>query len=378
MTGRLMSLPREMQPEAIVSGYVFKAIRESLGMTQEALAQRLRVDTNTIQAWETNRRPLTATQVARLMGLRLRLSSLGATNTMLDALDSSIRADQILTYVLSTPLRSIEPLDHPFAVWLLPRSVAEMLSWPITGLRPTALGDVLPARRRGPVASRPVLSAVQRTLFFEHFINAAEASLTVSDPEDVGAVLLRQQAYYQLGWNADASMPDWFQRAQRVDDAAHYVHGWSPRWLAARSLAVALTRRGQLQPLTDFIETAFVNDTCENADLHYWAYWAGDIQLPIHHKSLDSLIRHRQPWLANRLLRRMADNLGASNTCLDLYIRSLSILVTRPAATLVLGHDRALKASLQDRVTQLLDGPPIVSRPARLHLDRIHSSLTVE
>jgi transcriptional regulator with XRE-family HTH domain len=371
-------LAGEIQPEAIVSGYVFKTIRESLGLTQDALAQCLCVDTSTIQAWETNRRPLTATQVAKFMGLRLRLSSLGATNSMLDALDSAIRADQILTYVLTTPLQGIEPLDHPLAIWLLPRAVAEMLSWPITGLRPTALDVALPAKRRGPVAPRPVLSAVQRTAFFEHFINAADASLAVPDPEGVSAVLLRQQAYYQLGWNADPSMHDWFRRAQRVDGAAHYVDGWSPKWLAARSLAVALTRCGQLQPLTDFIKTAFVDETCENADLNYWAYWAGDIQLPVHHKSLDSLIRHRQPWLANRLLRRMVDNLRPSNTCLDLYIRSLSILLTRPAATLVLGYDPALQASLRDRVTQLLDGPLAVSPPARLQLDRIQSSLAVK
>jgi transcriptional regulator with XRE-family HTH domain len=369
-----MKLLGEIQPEAIVSGYVFKTIRESLGLTQDALAQCLCVDTSTIQAWETNRRPLTATQVAKFMGLRLRLSSLGATNSMLDALDSAIRADQILTYVLTTPLQNIEPLDHPLAIWLLPRAVAEMLSWPITGLRPTALGAAMHARRRGPVAPQPILSAAQRTAFFEHFINAADASLAMRDPRDVSAVLLRQQAYYQLGWNADVSMDAWFQRAQRVDGAPHQVYGWSPRWLAVRSLAVAFTRRGQLQALTDFIETAFVDEACENADLNYWAYWAGDIQLPIHHKNLNSLVRYRQPWLANRLLRRMADNLIPSNTCLDLYIYSLSMLITRPAATLVLGHDAALRASLRDRVTRLLDTPQVVGRPARASLGRIQSA----
>jgi hypothetical protein len=40
--------------DGVISGYVFKLVRETLGLTQEALAELLAVDTNTIQGWETD------------------------------------------------------------------------------------------------------------------------------------------------------------------------------------------------------------------------------------------------------------------------------------------------------------------------------------
>src|ERR1700704_3971749 len=55
--------------QGLISGYVLKLTRESLGLTQEALADRLRVDKHTVQAWESGRRPMGATQVAGFVDL---------------------------------------------------------------------------------------------------------------------------------------------------------------------------------------------------------------------------------------------------------------------------------------------------------------------
>ena len=44
--------------EGRISGYVLKVIRESIGQTQEQLAERLGVSAATIQGWESGRRPL--------------------------------------------------------------------------------------------------------------------------------------------------------------------------------------------------------------------------------------------------------------------------------------------------------------------------------
>jgi transcriptional regulator with XRE-family HTH domain len=56
--------------EGRISGYVLKVIRESLGHTQERLAERLGVSAATIQGWESGRRPLMAMSVGNLMALR--------------------------------------------------------------------------------------------------------------------------------------------------------------------------------------------------------------------------------------------------------------------------------------------------------------------
>ncbi len=42
--------------EGRVSGYVFKIVRESAGLTQQQLAADLRVSPATIQGWESGRR----------------------------------------------------------------------------------------------------------------------------------------------------------------------------------------------------------------------------------------------------------------------------------------------------------------------------------
>jgi DNA-binding transcriptional regulator YiaG len=50
--------------EGRISGYVLKVIRESLGQTQERLAERLGVSAATVQGWESGRRPLMAMAVS--------------------------------------------------------------------------------------------------------------------------------------------------------------------------------------------------------------------------------------------------------------------------------------------------------------------------
>ena len=45
--------------DGIITGYLLKQIRQFAGLSQEGLAERLGVDTNTVQGWETGRRSLT-------------------------------------------------------------------------------------------------------------------------------------------------------------------------------------------------------------------------------------------------------------------------------------------------------------------------------
>jgi len=70
--------------EGRISGYVLKVIRESLGQTQEQLAERLGVSAATVQGWESGRRPLMAMPAGNLMALRAELRGLGAAPALLD------------------------------------------------------------------------------------------------------------------------------------------------------------------------------------------------------------------------------------------------------------------------------------------------------
>jgi DNA-binding transcriptional regulator YiaG len=59
----------QRQRSGIITGFVFKLIRGSLGKTQEQLAELLEVDRNTPQGWETGRRPLPRASAATLIHL---------------------------------------------------------------------------------------------------------------------------------------------------------------------------------------------------------------------------------------------------------------------------------------------------------------------
>src|SRR6266480_1090440 len=89
--------------EGRISGYVLKVIRESLGQTQERLAERLGVSAATVQGWESGRRPLMAMPAGNLMALRAELRGLGAAPALLDALTQGLEADLFVGEVLATP-----------------------------------------------------------------------------------------------------------------------------------------------------------------------------------------------------------------------------------------------------------------------------------
>jgi hypothetical protein len=109
--------------EGRISGYVLKVIRESLGHTQERLAERLGVSAATIQGWESGRRPLMAMPAGNLMALRSEFRSLGAAPALLDALTQGWK--RISSSARSLPLRTIKhvPADICSAAgWSLGRS----------------------------------------------------------------------------------------------------------------------------------------------------------------------------------------------------------------------------------------------------------------
>jgi hypothetical protein len=239
-----------------------------------------------------------------------------------------------------------------------------MLAWPFTGRLPTALQGVSPPTRRGPVAALPALSPAERRAFFDHYRAAAERSLLTRDRTDMGGVLLRRQAYYQLAWSTDGDARSWLEHAEREEQRGlGRVHGWSPSWVAARSLAVARARVGDREPLADFIRTGFDHDQCEYANLNYWAYWVGETASTEHADVF--MTTDLGQWTGIHILPRMEQRLVPRNECIDLYIHSIWALFRRSTVPFLLLADTALWKSLRERIETLLDEPNMSQQSRR-------------
>jgi transcriptional regulator with XRE-family HTH domain len=99
-----------------VSGFLLKLIRESAGLTQVQLAEKLAVDVASVQGWESGRRSLTALRAADLVRLRSRLLREGAQRTLLAMLEDAVLADVIIAEQcrlatnssMSTSIRSVQ------------------------------------------------------------------------------------------------------------------------------------------------------------------------------------------------------------------------------------------------------------------------------
>jgi hypothetical protein len=338
----------------LISGYVLKLTRESVGLTQESLAEKLEVDKHTIQAWESGRRPLGATRVRGFVDLRNRLRALGAAASLVDSLSAAMEADYVLGHMLRTDAGAIDPCSHPLAGWVLPRAVSELIAWAMTGQAPPALAELMKARRRGPVATGPTVSASQRAAFFEHIRLAAEEALS-AQPAQPRRLLLRRQAYYQAGWATQAEMKNWLEAMQRQEQllSPREESGWSPQWVTERSLAVALSRFGDREALWRYLRTGFCSDQCEVANLHYWAYWIGE-SAGTHHEDA-FMARDPGPWTGVMVARRLADSLVPGNSCVDLYVHTLWALLKRPIGPYLVETDRTFCASVIKGSERLLD-----------------------
>jgi transcriptional regulator with XRE-family HTH domain len=364
------SRPRRRDCEGAISGYVLKLIRESVGHTQEGLARQLHVDSQTVQGWESSRRPLTATRSSALVDLRRRLRALGAEPDLLESLNHAMEADFLLSYALSAGPEEIQPDDHPLARWVLPRAVSEMLAWPFNGQAPERTRGRLGATvRRGPVADGPVLSTPDRAAFFEHFRAVAERSLRRSDFMRTEALLLRRQAYYQLARARDPAVSGWLDSVEHeeVRRLPRAFDRWVPSWVAARSLAVARCRCGDREALSDFIATGFESDECRRANLHYWAYWFGEAGPTAH--ADDFMLSATPPGTSERLARRLEEQLVPGNPCLDLYAHSLWALLKRHDGDL-LSRDCDLRRRLAQRAPVLLDSADLSSQ-SRAELEEV-------
>ena len=350
----------------IVAGYVLRLARESIPLTQEAATQDLEVDLGTVQGWESGRRPLSNVRAGALLDLRRRLAALGADQRLLALLEPAMDADRILTAALRP---AASPADHPLAHWVQNREAATMLAWALRGITPPAVPALPVRRRRGPVPAGPVLAAPDRDAFFSHLRVTVESAQIAGER----AFLLRRQALYLASYDPRDDAQDWAADAMRGMRSSLSVRGFGERWIEARTTATVAARQGDPELLQDFIGNALANDDAgEFANLQYWAYWLG--ALPPDQPD-DAFMRDSPGstrWNPVELLRLLTDGLHDAPGTVDLYVHSISALLT--AHPWVALADPALAIRVAHRTQRLLDGT-IISPRSRQDLNKVQYRL---
>lgn len=337
----------------LVAGITLRAIRESLGLTQEQLAGELGVDPNTVKGWETGRRPLIATSGRTFVALRRQLLSLGARGHTVEHLNTALDADLFVAQVLEG--EDVSPLGS----WVATRSWSDLLAW--------VLADKPPALLRSSLRQVPgsALPAGQRARFFEVIRTAAERT----HAETPQAMLLRRQVYYMAAWDPSRDGRDWLAAMERRELARiRRAGGWSPAWPLLRSTAVARACQGDPTLLHDFIAHHLNDDVCEAANLNYWSYWVEESTGTA--TTDEFMAADLGPWRGATLLQHLTDGLSADVPYVSLSIHAAASLVRRRSELLM--HDPDLARRLRARATVLLDSGVDIPTHVRRDLENIH------
>lgn len=330
-----------------VAGHLLRQIRDQLGLTQEALAERLAVPVNTLKSWETGRRPIGQVKVATLNLLRRTLLRLGAAPRLLDRLDTAVDVDLFIHDVLH---EQTTPGEHRLAHWVSTRDWNDMLAAAVT---PNG-------------APQGQLAPVDRRRFYDVIRDTADR-VTSTTPS---GILLRRQVYFLAARDDSAPGRDWLAAAERRElRDMRRVDGWTPTWVAGRSVAVARACQGDPDQLQHFIAHRIVgDDLCEAANLNYWAHWIGETGVDA--VTDEFMAADLGTWRGARLLGHLTAGLRAGTPYLALSIHTLwALLERRPY---LLHDDMTVTDELRWRIQTLLDNPPPhMGEQARRELDQL-------
>ncbi len=372
-------IDRSLTPssDGLITGYVLKLARESVGLSQPALADQLGVDAHTLQSWETGRRSMAGTNVRDFVQLRLRLLTLGADPLLVESLDAALAADHILAYILQSDPERSDPTRHPLATLLLPWGVSNMLAWPLIGSPPATLANVQPRiARRGPVSPAPLLARADQLRFFEYLRLTGDKLRHSAAADHDHRALFTHQAYYRLGWQRTPASTRWLQQTSQAHRSQpEWASRWSEEWLAVRALALALASHGDPEPLRYFIAHGHQTDAAQFANLNYWAYWVGEITSPQHSHHFMPSGEVFSTWSGTALLAHLVRRLDDTNTSVELNIHSIGALLARPVTRHFVEHDAELLALLNQASERLLTTPGFLSAHAQRELTQLRNGL---
>ncbi|MGW6531152.1 helix-turn-helix domain-containing protein [Streptomyces venezuelae] len=351
----------ERSRAGVISGYVFRLIREQLGHTQDAFAETFGVSLDTIAGWESGRRPLTSVPVGQMLVHRHRLMRLGTGPGLLAALERAMEADVLLAGALADggPTEA-----SPLGAWVMQRDLVEVLTWPLNGVAPAPVRKLPPPKRprRGPVPTAPDLPSEDRKRFFTRMRETAEQARGGNN------FLLRRQALYLAGFDDAPDTSDWLARQQKLvrpDD-------WLTGWLNSRSVAAVQARQGDRDRMAHFItRTLGGDDAAEVANLNYWAYWLGETP---HIQMSDDFIASPAPgpWHGQLMLDHLVRGLTPRHGFFDLNVHTLwALLAARPN---LLRAPSAAGTALRSRLPVMLDDLQLSGR-ARRELEGIRYAI---
>jgi transcriptional regulator with XRE-family HTH domain len=339
----------------VVSGFLFKLLRGSIGCTQADLAERLGVDNNTIQGWESGRRPLAAMRAVELVRLGRQMTHLGAPAGAVSLLATAVTADEFLTTAVRAGDSHIPLFDNPLANMVHRRDFVALVTWPFTGIVPSPLRHLPMPKARGPVTDRPQLPAGLRRRFFDQMMVSADTAGNDGN-------LIRRQATYLLGFDDSAASTAWLA-AQHERTAVRSIDSHDvPAGILSRSASLALARQGDLDPVRHFIQGTLSEDKQMLGALTYWAYWLGEI--PETYSDDDSMLTNTGDlWSGRRLIEHLITHLSDATNA-EMNIHSLLGLVM--ARRGLLESDPALRRRTIVAIDQA-DGETL-SRHARSEL----------
>jgi len=330
-------------PVGAITGSVLKLARLSAGLSQEALAELLGVSLDTVQGWESGRRPMPATRASALVDVRYELVTADANADLVAALDPAMQADWLIGQTLEPSARA-----HPLARLVTTRRVHDLLVWALVGRRPLWLPS--PAANglgRGPVPAGPALGAAERGAVFERLRDLAERT----DGRQEAGLQLRRQAAYLAAIDPAPDTAAWLDQLPRAEAASR--DGWSPAWVAARSRAITIASRGDPDPLRWFIDHALAgDDQLEGAQLAWNAHYYGEVSASQHSDSF--MVADLPAWHGDQLLRWLAGRLDPACGYVDLVthtlwalLRSRHYLASSPAADGLADRVEALRGTAE-------------------------------
>lgn len=302
----------------VISGYLLKLMRGAIGCTQVDLAERLGVDDNTVQGWESGRRPLSALRAADVTRLAQRLGMMGAPAVATALLHSAIEADAFLTTAVRAGGSPLPLWENPLASSVHRRSFVALVTWPFTGIVPSSVRHLPIPKARGPVADRPQLSSLMQRQFFDQMLTSAE--MAGND-----ATLLRRQATYMLAFDERKESIHWLTREHRRTAARSIDERDLPSGILSRTASLALARQGDLDPVRHFIQGTLADHDQTIASLTYWAYWLGEIPDTFANDG-EMVEQGAKSWSGRRLIEHLITHLKDPRNA-EMNIHSLLCLV---------------------------------------------------